>query len=121
MAEKTDVEKTGPEGMYINVCTCIHMHIFVYTYCAKSRPAYHIMYTSCTNTQQTYSQTHTAGPKLLKGMVKKADIVKPRLEKAQLIGYYLVTAAAETAAGLLSTGYAATLQVTMAVLNSQYI
>jgi hypothetical protein len=52
-------------------------------------------------------------------MVKKADIVKPRLEKAQLIGYYLVTAAAETAAGLLSTGYAATLQVTMAILNRQ--
>ena len=107
--------------MYAHAYICIHMHFIVYTYCARSIPAYHIVYTSCTNTQHTHSQTHTAGPTLLKSMVKKADIVKPRLEKAQLIGYYLVTAAAETAAGLLSTGYAATLQVTMAVLNSQYI
>ena len=84
-------------------------------------PAYHIVYTPCTNTQHTHTQTHAAGPMLLKSMVKTADMLKPRLEKAQLLGYYLVTAAAETAAGLLSRGYAATLQVTTAIFNSHYI
>jgi hypothetical protein len=93
----------------------VHMHIIcIHTYCAKCMLyAYHIMYASYTNTQHTHSQTHTAGPKLLKSMVERGDIVK-RLEKVQLLGYFLVTAAAEKAAGLLSRGYAATLQVTMA-------